>query len=187
MFEVHQHLQGVLDDGVGGPAQDVRNKPEPAGVVFRARVVQPLGWKRPVPHRSPVPAEGEAFLSRRPFFRSWNTKNARSMVPIQKSSGTYLDESINPCDLTRKTNRWVLLKPVPGADFPSLTPPAPPRRIDILGAWRSLVAHYLGVVGVAGSNPAAPTDRLKATEAFFSQSMRGFEPFLFLQRKEPLR
>ncbi len=25
------------------------------------------------------------------------------------------------------------------------------------GAWRSLVAHYTGGVGVAGSNPAAPT------------------------------
>ncbi len=25
------------------------------------------------------------------------------------------------------------------------------------GTWRSLVAHYLGVVGVAGSNPAVPT------------------------------
>ena len=27
----------------------------------------------------------------------------------------------------------------------------------IHGAWRSLVAHYLGVVGVGGSNPLAPT------------------------------
>ena len=29
------------------------------------------------------------------------------------------------------------------------------------GAWRSLVAHYTGGVGVVGSNPAAPTINLK--------------------------
>ena len=28
------------------------------------------------------------------------------------------------------------------------------------GAWRSLVAHYTGGVGVVGSNPAAPTNFL---------------------------
>ena len=30
-----------------------------------------------------------------------------------------------------------------------------------VGAWRSLVAHYNGVVGVEGSNPFAPTNRTK--------------------------
>ena len=30
-----------------------------------------------------------------------------------------------------------------------------------VGAWRSLVAHYNGVVGVEGSNPFAPTNRIK--------------------------
>ena len=29
----------------------------------------------------------------------------------------------------------------------------------MVGAWRSQVAHYLGVIGVAGSNPVAPTIR----------------------------
>ncbi len=29
--------------------------------------------------------------------------------------------------------------------------------LDVVGAWRSLVAHTLGVRVVAGSNPAAPT------------------------------
>ncbi len=29
--------------------------------------------------------------------------------------------------------------------------------IIFVGAWRSLVAHYNGVVGVGGSNPLAPT------------------------------
>ena len=28
---------------------------------------------------------------------------------------------------------------------------------EYIGTWRSLVAHYLGVVGVAGSNPVVPT------------------------------
>jgi hypothetical protein len=28
---------------------------------------------------------------------------------------------------------------------------------DEFGAWRSPVAHHFGVVGVAGSNPVAPT------------------------------
>ena len=27
----------------------------------------------------------------------------------------------------------------------------------MIGLWRSLVAHYAGGVGVAGSNPASPT------------------------------
>ena len=30
-----------------------------------------------------------------------------------------------------------------------------------VGAWRSLVAHYNGVVGVEGSNPFAPTNIIK--------------------------
>lgn len=29
----------------------------------------------------------------------------------------------------------------------------------IFGAWRSPVAHHNGVVGVAGSNPVAPTEK----------------------------
>jgi hypothetical protein len=29
------------------------------------------------------------------------------------------------------------------------------------GAWRSLVAHHTGGVGVVGSNPAAPTNKIK--------------------------
>ena len=29
------------------------------------------------------------------------------------------------------------------------------------GAWRSLVAHYTGGVGVVGSNPIAPTNKIK--------------------------
>ena len=33
----------------------------------------------------------------------------------------------------------------------------------LVGAWRSLVAHYTGGVGVAGSNPAAPTIYFKRT------------------------
>ena len=37
--------------------------------------------------------------------------------------------------------------------FPAPGPPGTPP----VGAWRSLVAHYNGVVGVAGSNPVAPT------------------------------
>jgi hypothetical protein len=32
-----------------------------------------------------------------------------------------------------------------------------PSRKREVGAWRSLVAHLLGVQGVVGSNPAAPT------------------------------
>lgn len=28
------------------------------------------------------------------------------------------------------------------------------------GTWLSLVEHYLGVVGVVGSNPAVPTNKL---------------------------
>lgn len=28
---------------------------------------------------------------------------------------------------------------------------------SFFGVWRSLVAHYFGVVGVVGSNPATPT------------------------------
>ena len=30
---------------------------------------------------------------------------------------------------------------------------------NMVGAWRSLVAHTLGVRVVAGSNPAAPTNK----------------------------
>ncbi len=36
-------------------------------------------------------------------------------------------------------------------------PPTLSAGIPTVGAWRSLVAHYNGVVGVAGSNPVAPT------------------------------
>jgi hypothetical protein len=42
-----------------------------------------------------------------------------------------------------------------------------------VGAWRSLVAHYNGVVGVEGSNPFAPTNkqknRLRAVFLFVSR------------------
>jgi hypothetical protein len=34
-------------------------------------------------------------------------------------------------------------------------------RTRIIGAWRSLVAHYTGGVGVVGSNPIAPTNRTR--------------------------
>ena len=33
----------------------------------------------------------------------------------------------------------------------------------IVGEWRSLVAHYTGGVGVAGSNPVSPTIRKEVT------------------------
>ena len=36
-----------------------------------------------------------------------------------------------------------------------------------IGAWRSLVAHYFGVVGVVGSNPAAPIHLLAASGSLF--------------------
>ena len=34
------------------------------------------------------------------------------------------------------------------------------------GAWRSLVAHYTGGVGVVGSNPAAPTNNFNNLPMF---------------------
>lgn len=34
------------------------------------------------------------------------------------------------------------------------------------GAWRSPVAHHFGVVGVAGSNPVAPTDYKELISTF---------------------
>src|SRR5215475_10244195 len=37
----------------------------------------------------------------------------------------------------------------------------PGRRAVKVGAWRSLVAHQTGGLGVAGSNPVAPTNVLK--------------------------
>ena len=33
-------------------------------------------------------------------------------------------------------------------------------RAPLVGTWRSLVAHYTGGVGVAGSNPVVPTSGL---------------------------
>lgn len=46
---------------------------------------------------------------------------------------------------------------------------------DPNGLWRSLVAHYTGGVGVAGSNPVSPTNRV---------ALIGCGPFLYphLQR-----
>src|SRR5512146_555486 len=44
---------------------------------------------------------------------------------------------------------------------------ATPQRLFLsVGTWRSLVAHLLGVQGVAGSNPAVPT-MTTATDALF--------------------
>ncbi len=37
---------------------------------------------------------------------------------------------------------------------------------DLHGAWRSTVAHHFGVVGVAGSNPVAPTKLKPAKNVF---------------------
>ena len=42
----------------------------------------------------------------------------------------------------------------------NLHPPRNPGS-GIFGVWRSLVAHYFGVVGVVGSNPATPTKSWK--------------------------
>ena len=39
--------------------------------------------------------------------------------------------------------------------------------IDAIGLWRSLVARYLGVVEVVGSNPASPTIWGSLRGAFF--------------------
>ena len=41
------------------------------------------------------------------------------------------------------------------------------RMVFPVGAWRSLVAHTLGVRVVAGSNPAAPTKRIVSRRRFF--------------------
>ena len=45
------------------------------------------------------------------------------------------------------------------------------------GAWRSLVAHYLGVVGVGSSNLLAPTKNEKETRSglLFVFERSGFE------------
>ena len=43
----------------------------------------------------------------------------------------------------------------------------------MVGAWRSLVAHTLGVRVVAGSNPAAPTNQFLNTVRHFSQFQFG--------------
>ena len=40
------------------------------------------------------------------------------------------------------------------------------RELLFNGAWRSLVAHYTGGVGVVGSNPIAPTNYFKDLEMF---------------------
>ena len=46
-----------------------------------------------------------------------------------------------------------------------------------VGAWRSLVAHYNGVVGVEGSNPFAPTNRHRTCREicrsfFYSEALK---------------
>ena len=48
-------------------------------------------------------------------------------------------------------------------------------RLTHIGEWRSLVAHALGVGGVAGSNPVSPIYQQKATflVAFFVLSKIG--------------
>ena len=42
VIQVHQHLQRLLDDGVGLPALDVNHKANAAGLVLELRVVQTL-------------------------------------------------------------------------------------------------------------------------------------------------
>src|SRR5699024_4662026 len=57
-----------------------------------------------------------------------------------------------------------------------------PRRPYQFGAWRSLVAHLHGVQGVAGSNPAVPTNFEKAyseqTVSLFYCLLYGFATWL---------
>ena len=54
-------------------------------------------------------------------------------------------EEIKQLTFLGKVNKSVLLKR-----------PKFDKRIQKIGTWRSLVAYYLGVVGVAGSNPVVP-------------------------------
>ena len=49
----------------------------------------------------------------------------------------------------------------PGARIPRRPPAGRSSHVQPVGAWRSLVAHLLGVQVVAGSNPAAPTNHDK--------------------------
>ena len=60
--------------------------------------------------------------------------------------------------------------------------------IHVTGLWRSLVARYLGVVEVVGSNPASPTIldswRLEAKGFLFIYWSSGDNPRAFLARRE---
>ena len=49
MVQVQQHLQGLLDDGVGLPAFDVGHESHPAGLVLELRIVQALLGRRSSP------------------------------------------------------------------------------------------------------------------------------------------
>ena len=47
MVQIQEHLEGLLDDGVGLPAFDVDDKSHAAGIVLEPRVVQALFPRQP--------------------------------------------------------------------------------------------------------------------------------------------
>jgi hypothetical protein len=45
VIQIQQHLQGLLDDGVGLFALDINDETYAAGFVFELRIVKPLLWR----------------------------------------------------------------------------------------------------------------------------------------------
>ena len=65
-------------------------------------------------------------------------------------------------------------EPVPLNAALALTPHFQYTRIYI-GAWRSLVARFVRVEEVVGSNPAAPTNKIPHHEGFFDSTQNPFQ------------
>ena len=81
-----------------------------------------------------------------------------------KTASTAPGASVRP---RRRRLHWAKGKFSPDSSAPtsveswSRTPRCHPRQRIFIGTWRSLVAHLLGVQGVASSNLAVPTIHLK--------------------------
>jgi hypothetical protein len=78
VIQIQQHLQGLLDDGVGLFALDINDETYAAGFVFKLRIIKPLLWRW---HGSHLPATTCLLLCSIVHFRAVIASNPVTFYP----------------------------------------------------------------------------------------------------------